>query len=168
MKRHHVWSFVMVIGAALTIGLMAGFVGTGTARADTSTQPALAGLTSDGSVYVDLGDGFWHPIDAATLAADGYDANTVTWYGSLPGTVGTPVPSVIPVPSVAAGNVALAEVVASPPLAGLLSDGSVYVDLGDGYWHYVSASAFVSAGYSWGNVTWYGDLPGTVAPDSTS
>ena len=82
---------MVVVMAAVAFAVLSGFVGTTAARADTSSQPALAGLTTDGSIYIDLGDGYWHYVDAATFAADGYSANAITWYGQLPGTVGAPV-----------------------------------------------------------------------------
>jgi hypothetical protein len=61
---------------------------------------ALAGLTTDGSIYIRGEDGLWHNVDAETFAASGYDRNTVSWFGQLPGTLGMPVPHVsLPAPA---------------------------------------------------------------------
>jgi hypothetical protein len=80
---------------------------------------ALAGLLVDGSVYVSGADLMWHQIDPATFAALGYDANTIGWfYGSLPGTIGDPVPAVAPAPTETAPVVPLAESVNIVPVIG--------------------------------------------------
>ena len=52
-----------------------------------------------------------------------------------------------------------------PPvnLAGLVGTNSVFVDVGDGYWHPVSATQFTTQHYSLSWVKWYGELPGSVA-----
>ena len=80
---------------------------------------ALAGLRVDGSVYVSGDDLLWHRIDPVTFAALGYDANTIGWfYGSLPGTIGDPIPAVAPAPAVTAPIVPLAESVNVVPVIG--------------------------------------------------
>lgn len=157
MRTHRWLGLMVIVVAALAFGAASAFVGTTAARADTATPPALAGLVSNGTVYIDVGDGYWHYINAATFAKDGYSVHSITWYQDvLPGTIGEPV-----VP--AAGNVALAEVAVTPALAGLLTDGTVYVAGVDGFWHYVDAATFVKAGYDPHAIAWYGDsLPGTI------
>jgi hypothetical protein len=58
----------------------------------------LAGIIGGSTVYVHGEDGLWHPIDSATFAALGYDGGAVQWFGELPGSVGEPVPAVVPAP----------------------------------------------------------------------
>jgi hypothetical protein len=80
---------------------------------------ALAGLLGNGSVYVSGTDLMWHQIDPVTLTALGYDANTIGWFnGSLPGTIGDPMPAVAPVPMETAPVVPLAEEVNIVPVIG--------------------------------------------------
>jgi hypothetical protein len=47
----------------------------------------LVGLTSTGVVYLDKGDGSFHPVTAAQMASNGYSYNWVKWYGQLPGSI---------------------------------------------------------------------------------
>jgi hypothetical protein len=64
----------------------------------TSTAPyvpqagELAGLTTDGTVYVMGDDGMWHWVSAQVFAAEHYDWNAITWYGELYAPVGDPQP----------------------------------------------------------------------------
>ncbi len=157
-EGHNSWRLVLVLViTAILSAAFVGFAGTTAARADDSeaTEPALAGLP-DGSVYVAEDDGYWHYVDAATFAASGYDWSQVTWYGDL-GTIATDTES-------STEDTGETE---APVLAGL-PDGSVYVAEDDGYWHYVDAATFAASGYDSSEVTWYGDLPGTIASDTES
>jgi hypothetical protein len=134
--------------------------------------PALAGLTTDNSVYVAGEDGLWHHVpDVATFEALGYEWSAVTWYGDLPGTVGAPLgpasagdSSVVAVPfaeqPVAAGAAAVPAY--TGPLAGLESDRSVYLARDDQWHHIPDVATFEAMRLDWSAITWYGDLPGTA------
>src|SRR5262249_34608965 len=92
-------------------------------RGDDAQPPAgagaLAGLLGDGSVYISGTDLMWHQLDPVTFAALGNDANTIGWFsGSLPGTIGDPVPAVAPVAAEPAPVVPLAETVNIVPVIG--------------------------------------------------
>jgi hypothetical protein len=76
----------------------------------------LVGLISTGSVYVHGEDGLWHYIDAATFAALGYDSNAVQWFGELPGSVGEPIPAVVPAPVTAVPRVTESVAVVVPAI----------------------------------------------------
>jgi hypothetical protein len=138
------------------------------------TQPTseasqtLAGLTTDRSVYLAVG-GLWkHIPDPATFAALGLDWNAISWYGELPGSIGDELPSAAPpsaTPGTNAAAVATTETQAANPalpLAGLLSDHSVYFAAG-GLWHYIpDVETFEALGFDWDSVNWYGELPGSI------
>jgi hypothetical protein len=154
MRKRGIWSFILLLGVVAALGVA--FTSAGVARADTTQYP-VAGLLSDGSVYVAADDGYWHPIDMATFVKDGYTYNDVTWYGQLPGTLA---------PETVSSYVSFAEFV-NPPvnLAGVIGSPTVYIDVGDGYWHPVTAAQFASEHYSMSWVKWFGELSGSVMPD---
>ena len=126
------------------------------ASAADGSDPAVAGLTTDGSIYVAGDDGLWHQTDSAALAADGLGGDTITWYGELPGTVGDPVATVTR--TTQSGTTTTSDLA----LAGLTADGSVYVAGDDGLWHYIDGKTFAARGLDANAITWYGDLPGDV------
>jgi hypothetical protein len=153
--------------AALSFGAMA-------ARADLRPSPGpVAGMVDTGMVYVtSTTDEFWHQVDPATFAKLGYDRNDIKWYGpsvigkdgavagGLPGSIA---PDTLPTPTYQAFVDLFMPTV---NLAGLMSTGGVYVTQPsvDNYWHPVSAADFLTKGYSWYQVKWFGALPGSIVP----
>jgi hypothetical protein len=53
---------------------------------------ALAGLTTDGSIYALGTDGLWHYLSSEAFKCGGYDFNAVMWFGALPGSIGGSAP----------------------------------------------------------------------------
>jgi outer membrane protein assembly factor BamB len=141
-----------------TVGAATPSVVKTTAGLEVTAPGALAGLLSDGTVYLGGADGLFHALDAATFAASGYSWDAITWYDTLPGTVAVPAE----VLKATAGLETVTPVIGA--LAGLLSDGTVYLAGDDGQFHALDAATFAAAGYDVYAITWYdGALPGTVA-----
>jgi hypothetical protein len=126
--------------------------------AGAAVVPVVAGLTTDGTIYVAADDGQWHQVDSATLAALGLSGNTIEWYGELPGTIGDSL-----VGATAASRTTQATTAApSAALAGLTTDGTVYMAEDDGLWHQIDSATLAKLGLTGNTIMWYGELPGTI------
>jgi hypothetical protein len=78
---------------------------------------ALAGVTTDGSVYVMGEDGMWHWVSAQAFAASHFDWHAIAWYGELYAPIGEPLPAPVtgavvtaPAPAAAPAELASASV----------------------------------------------------------
>jgi hypothetical protein len=146
-----------IVVASLALGVAS------PANAAIPSDAVVAGLLPDGTIYVSGDDGLFHQVDSATLASLGLAGKSISWYGELPGSVGDPATATATVASqsvTAAGTSAV--------LAGLLTDGSVYIAGDDGLWHPIGAATLAARGLSMAWVTWYGELPGSVGDPVTA
>jgi len=105
----------VIFGALLLVGLA--IVLATALPAHGATQPALAGLTTSGSIYVQGTDGTWHEIDADEFAVAGYNANSIVWSATLPGVVGSPI-WVTPLTPTAVSSAAVASGTLVEPMIG--------------------------------------------------
>jgi hypothetical protein len=140
-----------IVVASLAVGVAS------PANAAIPSDAVVAGLIPDGTVYVSGDDGLFHQVDSATLASLGLAGKSITWYGELPGSVGDPATATA---KVASQSLTVAGT--SAVLAGLLTDGTVYIAGDDGLWHPIDAATLAARGLSTTWITWYGQLPGSV------
>ena len=116
-------------------------------------------MLSDGSVYRQTDDGYYHWIpDVATANADGVDWNNLSIVDALPGPAGDPLPA-IQVRTTLGTPAAPAQ--SHPHVDALiLPDGSVYQVEPDGTCSYIPDVATANAlGVDWNNLQAVDELP---------